>query len=71
MMTQADDYFRIRLISRLISGTSRVLQKLIKYFNDPTVSTFVVLPSSGILPISFILGLNDPESAKLAFESSL
>ena len=33
-MTQFAEQVRIRLISQLIKGISRVLQKLPKYFND-------------------------------------
>ena len=33
------------LISQLISGISRVPQKLLKYFNWTTISTYSVLPT--------------------------
>ena len=35
----------MRLISQLIKGISRVLQKLIKYFNGIIISTFFVPPA--------------------------
>ena len=49
---------RIRLISQLINGISRVFQKLLKYFNDTIVSTSFV-PSSPVLPVIFSLNLNE------------
>ena len=33
VITQVDDHVRFRLVSQLISGILRVLQKLVKYFN--------------------------------------
>ena len=38
------DQVKIRLTSQLIKGTSRVLGKLLKYFNEIIISTFFVLP---------------------------
>ena len=61
----------MRLTSRLINGISRVLQKLLKYFNDIIISTSFVLPSAGVFHVIFILDLNDSESVKLSFGSSL
>ena len=49
----------MRLISQLINSISRVLQKLLKYFNGTAVSLYFVLPSSGDFPVSFALNLND------------
>ena len=57
----------MRLISQLIKGISRVLQKLLKYFNGTIISTSFVLPSAGVFPIIFILDLNDLEAVKLSF----
>ena len=48
---------RIRLISQLINGIVRVLQKLLKYFNHTLILTFFV-PSFSVLPI-FVLNLNE------------
>ena len=39
----------MRLISQLIIDISRVLQKLLKYFNGTAISTFFVLPAAGLL----------------------
>ena len=49
----------MRLILQLIKGISRVLQKLLKYFNGIAILTFFVLPSAGFFPIILILDLND------------
>ena len=56
----------MRLISQLIKGISRVLQKLLKYFNGTIISTSFVLLSAGVFPIIFILDLNDLEAVKLS-----
>ena len=42
-------------ISQLISGKSRDLQKLVKYFNGTATSAFNVLLLFGVLPINFFL----------------
>ena len=60
-----------RIISQLINGISRVLQKLLKYFKGTTISTFFLLPSSGIFPVTLILDLNDSDSVILSFGASL
>ena len=51
----------MRLISQLINSISRVLQKLLKYFNGTAISTSFVLPSAGVVPVIFILDLNYSE----------
>ena len=61
----------MRIISQLINSISRVLQKFLKYFNGAIISTSFVLPPGGVFPVIFILDLNDSESVKLAFDSSL
>ena len=66
VVMQVDDHVKMRLISKLISGISRVLQKLLKYFNGTAMLTFFVLPSAGVFPVIFILDLNDSESVKVA-----
>ena len=71
VITQVDDYFKMRLISQLINNISRVLLKLLKYFNGTIISTSFVLPSAGVLPVMLILDLNNSESVKLSFRSSL
>ena len=45
---------RIRLNSQSINSISRVLQKLLKCFNDTLVLTFFI-PSFSILPVIFVL----------------
>ena len=42
-----------------INDISRVLQNLLKYFNDIAISTSFVLPSSGVFPVIFALNLKD------------
>ena len=61
----------MRLTSQLINGISRILQKLLKYFNGTIISISFVLPSTGVFAAIFILDLNDLESVKLSFDSSL
>ena len=55
-MTQFPDQFRSRVISKLIKSISRVLQKLLGYFNGTIISIFYVrlLP---VLPVDFSLRL--------------
>ena len=61
VITQALDHVKIRLTSQLISGISRVLQKLLKYFNGTIISTSFVLPAARVFPVVFILDLNDSD----------
>ena len=61
----------MRLISQLIKGISRVLQKLLKYFNDTAILTFFVFPSAVVFPVILILELNDLELTIAAVGSSL
>ena len=44
----------MRLISQLVKGISRVLQKLLKYSHGTIIST------SPVKPINFCLNLNEP-----------
>ena len=46
-ITQSSDQVTIILISQLINGISRVLQKLLKYFNGTAIST-PLLPGAGV-----------------------
>ena len=55
----------MRLTSQLIKDISRVLQKLLKYFNGTIISTSFSLPQARVFPIIFISDLNDSESARL------
>ena len=54
----------------LIKVVSRVLPKLLKYFDGTAISTPFVLPSSGVFSVIFTLDLNDSESFKV-FGSSV
>ena len=58
---QVGGHVKIRLTSQLINGISRVLQKLLKYFNGTIISTSFVLPAAGVFPVIFILDLNDSD----------
>ena len=66
-VTQSAEEVRMRLISQLIKGISRVLQRLLKYFNDTVISTFFVLLAAGGFSVIFTLELNDSESIKFTF----
>ena len=55
VITQVDDHVNWRLILQIINGISRVLQKLLKYFDSTIISTSFVLPSSGVFPVIFVL----------------
>ena len=46
-ITQSVDQVKIRLISQLIKGISRILQILIKYFNSIAILTSFLLPAVG------------------------
>ena len=48
----------MRLISQLIKGISKVLQRLFNYFNGTIISTSFVPPSAALLVI-FCLNLNE------------
>ena len=56
-ITQVGDHVKIRLISQLINGISRILQKWLKYFNGTIILTSFVLPAAGVFPVIFILDL--------------
>ena len=64
------DQFSIRLISQLISGISKVLQKVHKYFNGAAISTFA-LSKLSLLIVNLDLNLNDSESVMLSLRSYL
>ena len=61
----------MRLTSQLINDISRVLQKLLKYFNGTAISTFIVLPAAGVFPVIFILYLNNSDCVMLSLGSFL
>ena len=52
---------RMRLILHLIKCISRVLQKLLKYFNCNAISPSFVLPQEGVFSVVLILDLNDSD----------
>ena len=54
----------------LIKGISRVLQKWLKCFNGTTILTFVS-SSAGAFAVILTLDLNDSESVKVTFDTSL
>ena len=74
-MMQVDDHVRIRLISKLIKGISKFFKNYLSifsnYYYEVITATSFVLPSAGVLSVIFILDLNDSESAKLTYGSSL
>ena len=70
-MTKSSNQAKMKLISQLLNGISRVLQKLLKYFNDTGISTCFVLPAAGVFHVIFILNLNAWDSVILSFGSSL
>ena len=57
-MTHFADQVTIRLISQLIQGISRVLQKLVKYFNGTAIFAFMI-PALLVLSNNLDLNLND------------
>ena len=71
VITQSLDHVKIRLTSQLINGFSSVLQKLLKYFSGPIISTSFAFPSAGVFPVIFVLYLNDSDLAKLSLGISL
>ena len=50
---QSADQVRMKLISQLIIGISRVLQKLLNYFNGTAISTSFVFTFFVLLPVFF------------------
>ena len=46
-MMQVDDHVIIRLISKVVKGSSKVFQKLLKYFNGTAILASFVLPAAG------------------------
>ena len=56
-LQQFADQVKIRLISQLIKGISKVFQKLLKYFNGTIVSMPSILPLVPLWPVIFALKL--------------
>ena len=62
---------KMRLISQLINGLLRVLQKLLKYFNGTAILISFVFPVAGVFAVILILYLNDSNSVIGLFGLSL
>ena len=56
-ITQVNDHVKMRLTSQLINDISKVLQKLLKYFNGTAILTSFALPPTGVFPVIFIFRL--------------
>ena len=69
-ITEFADQVKRRFISQLISGISRVFQKLLEYFNGTAISTFAILTSL-VLLVNLDLNLNDSQCVMLLLGSSL
>ena len=63
---QLSDQVKIKLISQLIKGISRVLQNLLKYFKRTPIFRFLIL-SLSVLSINLDLNLNDTDSVIAAW----
>ena len=61
---------RIRLILQLIKSISKVLQKLLKYFNGTIILTFF-LPAFPAQPSVFVLNLNQALLLSAAGKSAI
>ena len=55
----------IRFTPQLITDISRVLQKLLEYFNGITISTTFALPEKRVLSVILTLRFNNSESVML------
>ena len=53
-MTQFADHVKISSTSQLIEGISRVIQKLLKFFNGTIPSTSFISPWSLVWPVIFV-----------------
>ena len=68
------DQVKMRLISQSIKSISRVLQKLLKYFNGTIISTSFLPVTASVLPVIFCLNLNEEllsAASKLAIAPAL
>ena len=70
ILKQFADQVRIRLILQLINSISRVLQKLLRYFNSTIILTSFVSPLPD-LPNIFVLNLNEALLLLLAGKSMI
>ena len=69
-MTKVDNQVEITSISQLTKIISRVLQKLLKYFNGTATSVFII-PQLSVLAQNLALNLNKLESVMGFSGSSL
>ena len=61
----------MKLVSQLVNGILRSLQKLLNCFNDTTISTCFVLLLEEAFPVILILNLNISDCVILSFGSVL
>ena len=59
IITQSADQVKISSTLELIKGISRVLQKLLKFFNGTITSASFISPSWLVWPVIFVLILNE------------
>ena len=57
-ITHFSDQVKMRLVSQLINGILKNLQKLCKYFNGRDISTSFTLPVRRVYSVILILNLN-------------
>ena len=69
-ITQFFDQVKIKLISQLIKVISRVLQKLLKYFNGIAIFAFII-PALLVLSKNFDLNVIDSDFVITLFGSFL
>ena len=69
-ITQFFDQVKIKLISQLIKVISRVLQKLLKYFNGTAIFAFII-PALLVLSKNFDLNVIDSDFVITLFGSFL
>ena len=69
IIKQFAEQVRMSLISQLINGVSRALQKLLRYFNGTLISTcFVPFP---VWPVMFCLNLNEAQLLSVSGNSTI
>ena len=59
IIRQFSDHVKISSTSQLINSISRILQKLLNYFNGTVISTPFISPSSLVWPVIFVLNVNE------------
>ena len=58
VMTQSFDQFKLKLTLQYFRDSLMFFQTLLKYFNETTISTCLVLKLSDALPVIFASNLN-------------